>query len=107
MILSPRQPPRRTPTEVDIAWAAGIYEGEGCTVFTGTGVATSVTQRDTWLLYRLQELFGGSIAQYRGYGTWRVCGDSMRAFITAIEPFLSPRRRSQINAARSAIELHR
>src|SRR5258706_7126079 len=63
-----RNPPTEVPTMKDIAWAAGIYEGEGsvsrdvnCTGYW-SGIRISVTQKDRWLLHRLKALFGGTIA---------------------------------------------
>lgn len=95
----------------DIAWAAGIFEGEGTTCPSNAKrnytVVAAVTQKDLWLLRRLQELFGGSVDQYpqqyrnttRLYGRWRLTGPAARGFLMTIYTFMSPRRKDQIKAA--------
>ena len=90
------------PTLLDIAWAAGIYEGEG-SVYSGHKNSESllVVQKDTWILYKLQYLFGGSISLNSHHGTrspcstWRLCGSRARGFLLTIFTWLSPRRRQQ------------
>lgn len=92
----------------DLAWAAGIYEGEGSCV-TGSGLAVTVAQKDKWLVDRLVALFGGSAltrpnisptSGKRGrINVWYVTGPRARGFILTIYTLLSPRRRAQINAA--------
>jgi hypothetical protein len=81
----------------DIAWAAGIYEGEGC--FAGSSSTSRfvhVVQKDPWLCYKLKSLFGGSVHIYNGYHKWMLCGDGARGFLLTIFTFLSPRRRKVI-----------
>ena len=99
----------RRPTAIEIAWAAGIYEGEGCCV-TGGGKKNSfyasVSQKDPECLYQMRDLFGGRIAKYdRKFNGkvcpihhWVVCGDRGRTFLGAIYPFLTSRRKAQIEA---------
>jgi hypothetical protein len=90
---------RERPTLLDIAWAAGIYEGEGhC-----TQDAIQIGQNDPWLLYRLQALFGGRVAptgEQRGkpfvHYRWSASGPRGRGFAMTIYKFLSPRRQAQI-----------
>jgi len=76
----------------DIAWAAGIYEGEG----NFTGKTVRVVQKDSWLVYELQRIFGGKVKQYNGYHQWTMHGWKCRGFILTIFTFLSPRRKAQI-----------
>ena len=86
------------PTSLDIAWAAGVYEGEGCASGKGPGTIM-VTQQDTWILERLKALFGGSFYKtYNGSGctNWVLCGARARGFALTIYAYLSPRRREQI-----------
>ena len=59
-------------TAQDIAWAAGIYEGEGycrTTKDPGSGRPSSfgvvLSQKEQWLPVRLMTMFGGRIAQYK------------------------------------------
>jgi hypothetical protein len=83
---------------VDIAWAAGIYEGEGH--FGGHTVR--IVQKDSWLPYELQRKFGGSVKQYtrstdsKEYHYWTLSGPGAREFLLTIFTFLSPRRKAQI-----------
>jgi len=102
--------PIKVPTAIDVAWAAGIYEGEGtCSIKGGSSgkgsYSTTVSQKDPELLYRLRDLFGGSVNLYK-VGTkrkfevhhWLVSGDKARGFLAAIYPFLTCRRKAQIDA---------
>lgn len=87
--------PTRAPMFTDIAWAAGIYEGEGSCNKKGI----RVYQKDPWLLYRLQELFGGAVhlrPSAKGVWDWDVAGVYGRNFVAAIWPWLSPRRQAQL-----------
>lgn len=107
----PRRPlkpkPNRQPKAVirpsihDIYWAAGVNEGEGSILQTGA----SVNQNDRWLVFRLQELFGGNVTMYNGGNgpiwNWSVCGSRGRGFIYTIFRLLSPRRQTQIRKAKS------
>lgn len=106
------------PTMRDLAWAAGIYEGEGTCVRNGKGSSTAVvTQKDRWLLDRFQQLFGGRIylRTYRrtGYGSsemasnfrWQINGKRARGFLLTMYTFLSPRRRTQIRRALGVAEV--
>jgi hypothetical protein len=94
-----------TPCVTDIAWAAGIYEGEGCITDRGTGI--QVSQRDRWLLDRLRSLFGGTVggpysqtdpttSNRKPIHRWILHGVRAQAFIVEIWPYLSPRRQKQL-----------
>ena len=74
---SVRLAPTAHPTTLDIAWAAGIHEGEGwCgrtsanrkTGKTSTTETINIAQKDHWLLFRLKALFGGSIVSHSNEG---------------------------------------
>jgi hypothetical protein len=109
--------PTKIPTAIDIAWSAGIYEGEGSCVVSGGNVNTKsfsicVPQKDPEFLYRLRDWFGGGIKLYnvgkeRRFEIyhWVVCGDNARAFVAVVYPFLTSRRRAQIDATRASIFL--
>ncbi len=98
--------PIKTPTMLDVAWAAGIYEGEGSCVAGGHGknsFSVTVAQKDPEFLYRLRDLFGGGVKFYNvgkqgrfEIYHWVVCGDRARAFLGAIYPYLTSRRKAQI-----------
>lgn len=94
-------PPIRIPTEAEIAWAAGIYEGEGCVAGTKGRTIAVVSQKDPELLYRMRELFGGGITMVRMgtpkyCHTWKLYGDVARSFFVSIYPWLTTRRKGQI-----------
>ncbi len=95
--------PTKIPTKEEIAWAAGIYEGEGSAGGPGPTPEIRIPQKDhqkdQWVLRRLLQWFGGNIyAKYTepGIHIWRVGGPRARNFINCIWPHLSPRRREQI-----------
>ena len=98
----------RSPSVADLAWAAGIFEGEGSAGIGGGSGQMQVTQLDTWILYRLQEFLGGSVGgPYRndyhsnlGHGrqkfVWYATGPRARGIAMTLFTFLSPRRRQQM-----------
>ena len=105
---NPLRAPVEHPTTLDIAWAAGIFEGEG---YVGVPFAkygprhpiVSVVQKDEWLTERLRILFGGTNKRYgkdrRIYSYWRLTGARATGFLMTIYKFLSPRRQQQIRDA--------
>lgn len=96
------------PTDIDIAWAAGIYEGEGHASSGGTSKAgrtiAIVSQKDPEILYRLRAMFGGRIEMTRAntdkfLHKWVIYGDYARSFFALIWPFMTARRKVQIEKA--------
>jgi hypothetical protein len=93
--MKPGLEARAHPSLLDIAWAAGVYEGEGT---CGRNSEVSVTQKDRWILERLQYLFGGHICKSgpsRTCSLWQISGSRGRGFLMTIFSFLSPRRKAQ------------
>jgi len=99
--------PVKHPTSADIIFAAGFYEGERSCSSAGRSKTCSVDvcQKDPEILYRLRELFGGSVQQHfrkkgdsRYWFRWAMSGDRGRNFLKLIYPYLSTRRTSQIDA---------
>ena len=95
--------PTERPTMRDIAWAAGVYEGEGSVTKRGKGIRTNLVQKDAWLCLRLQALFGGTLSVMRltsrpgsTYTQWSLGGVRTEGFLYTIFTMLSPRRRAQI-----------
>jgi hypothetical protein len=91
---------------MELAWAAGIYEGEGTARITGGnggGCSVHVAQKDPWILHRFEEIFGGrvrpvkAVYKMRDYPlyAWIVSGARARGFLMTIYSFLSPRRKVQ------------
>ncbi len=106
----PELAPTTHPALTDIAWAAGIVEGEGCVTKQKYGVGVRVSQKEPWILYRLQALFGGSIGKQKQHhsntfsagsvlGTWNLQGPRARGLLMTIYKWLSPHRRAQVQAA--------
>lgn len=105
------------PTAEDVAFFAGFYEGEGSchTVKTYNALGVKVRQKDPELLYRMRDLWGGSVKfsairsgkaspTFEGYESWKnpifswtLSGDRARSFLRQIYPLLSSRRKAQID----------
>lgn len=114
--VKPELAPTLHPTNMDIAWAAGVYEGEGTCSASSTRRSTwvMVSQKDAWLCPKLRDLFGGRIriykaycngpgSEYREYHRWDLCGPRALGFLQTIYSFLSPRRQGQIKVALDAV----
>jgi hypothetical protein len=102
------------PSTADIAWAAGIYEGEGC----AKDERVQVVQKRPWILLKLRARFGGRIVAYnarqgghgrRGaiYWLWVIHGGRARGFLLTIYQFLSPYRREQARRLLAYTRPHR
>jgi hypothetical protein len=96
--------PTETPTDLDWAWAAGIYEGEGHASARPTTTYCEVAQKDDWLTNRFLALFGGSVkvaskGRKHHLNHWYLTGDRARTFLRTIMPLLSPWRREQATRA--------
>jgi hypothetical protein len=78
----------------EIAWAAGVYEGEGS--FSGDRVV--IVQKDSWILYRLIKIFKFGSVRLHGDNCqkWCVSGEDARQFLLTIFTELSPRRKAEI-----------
>ncbi len=97
------------PTLSDIIFLAGFYEGEGYCGFTlntnglSGGIRIGIEQKDPYFLYRMRNLFGGSIGKHKNRDSqmyiWRVFGARARGLLMTIYKFLSPRRQGQIRKA--------
>ena len=90
------------PTPEVVAWAAGIYEGEGSTyVRSKGGGILSISQKDPWILEKLKKYFGGTITRHsRKYQMfrWQVCGSRARWFAQSIQDYLSPWRFKKLHS---------
>ena len=81
-----------TPDGAVIAWAAGLFDGEGTILFSGNRVTAQMSMTDLDLLERMQASFGGSIyaiakrkAHWKDAWVWR-CGSTPNSmkFLEAI-----------------------
>ncbi len=107
--LNPDHSASRVPTHADVAWAAGVYEGEGAVLTPKSKYGTrkpvvSLVQKDDWLCNELRAIFGGTVRVYakpdgRKFNYWRLTGARAIAFLLVIYKFLSPRRQQQIQNA--------
>lgn len=97
---------------IDVAWAAGFFEGEGCfgkPVHNSRSLHLDASQATREPLERLVAIFGGKIYDRpltrsgKDFWSWRLFGlDAVNA-IAAMYPQLSARRQAQ---AREALALH-
>ena len=78
----------------EIAWAAGVYEGEG----SFSGDQAIIVQKDSWILIRLSKIFNFGSIRLHGDNClkWCLSGKDARKFILTIFTELSPRRKSEI-----------
>jgi hypothetical protein len=88
-------------TSHDVAWAAGIFEGEGCASPSSKGSNSGyiiIGQKNPWILRRLRARFGGSVSPLlqNGVHHWNLSGDTARHFAQLVYQYLSPRRRKQM-----------
>lgn len=84
----------------DLAYIAGLVDGEGCIGFTQVGqyktwaVRVTITNTNLSILEWVQSIFGGRIQSFHGKKEWKVGyhldirWDSAVAFLEAIEPWL-------------------
>lgn len=104
-LRNPKTRPTTSPRMLDIAWAAGLYEGEG-TISLEIGQKTgrprfmvSVSQNEPEILLRLKAMFGGGVARTTVRAThhiWYLNGLRAHGFLLTIFSFLSRRRRDQV-----------
>lgn len=98
---------------VDIAWAAGFLEGEGCFMkrknpLHSMSPRISAVQKQREPLDRLVKLFGGKVSKEwqkreRTYGEgsiwrWTVYGPRAVGIMMTIFTWMSPRRRQRIKS---------
>lgn len=101
------------PSSTMVAWAAGIYEGEGYCWhkvvknvsrgiwYTNSRYEASVTQKERFILDQLRTYFGGAVRYYKKtkntneHFRWSLHGTRARVFLKIIYRWLSPRRKKQ------------
>ncbi len=91
--------------EVDLAWASGLFEGEGtfCFQSTGIGSAVAIQMTDQDVLEKMKNLFGGKITvAYEAKNNWKTCyrwtlgiKDGSEYFVNSIYPYLMSRRQAK------------
>lgn len=98
------------PTTRDLEWAAGFLEGEGSFQRCGSSEAIYCRQVNPEPIHRLQELFGGVIAQRLPgdrFGKqvqleWHCTGARARGVMLTLYSLLSQKRKEQIKKALAA-----
>jgi len=101
----------KTPSDLDIAWTTGFYEGEGTARLAGRtkrGFMISIPQKDPEALVLIRDWFGGSIRRpgKSGCQSLEICGDRARILAALMYERLTLRRKQQIDAT-SAMEFLR
>jgi hypothetical protein len=82
---------------VEIAWAAGFYEGEGSCSYAAGSFRLSIPQVNLEPLERIHRYFGGGLSiNSRGISSVQIYGKRGVDFAVAIYPHLSQRRQKQI-----------
>ena len=98
-------PATRSPTTLEIAWAAGFLDGEGSFQHRWKkGCGVTGVQKDPELLYRLLEMFGGIVRKQSANDpnscyTWTANGARARGVMMTLYKFLSKRRQEQVRKA--------
>ncbi len=103
---------------IDLAWAAGFIDGEGCfhvRDYTSKAVVTmSITQVDRRPLDRLARVIGGVVVKgprnhskspnSQGYHWIRFQGKKLDRFFAEIQPYLSEPKREQYTRCKERVE---
>lgn len=94
-----------------LVWCAGFIEGEGCFDGARRGgtkrFSVQCSQVQKWPIDRLTDAFGGSVCfvtsghaknpKHSPYYKWAVTGQTARDVMTAMYPYLSPKRQAKID----------
>lgn len=95
-------------TEAQVAWLAGIYEGEGsCAITGGRAIRVSITMTDQDVMESIANLTTlGSVRtvpqrneNYKQAYTWSIGSSDAVLFLQAIMPWLGHRRTERAQAA--------
>ena len=89
--------------DTDIAWLAGIIEGEGCIIFNRTpSIIVSMTDRD--IIERVAKLFGRHCYANKPHGkglkdvfTARIHATDAMGIMEAIRPYMGKRRTAKMD----------
>jgi hypothetical protein len=96
--------------QVDVAWAAGFFDGEGTVRIHNRSLEAGLTNTFLPSLIWFRKRFGGSLSAYtrksdkhRPAFRWKVYGKSAHAFLTTIIPYLKEKKpQAQIAVAWSS-----
>lgn len=96
--------------ETTIAWAAGLFDGEGTIIFGKRNkVFVAISMTDLDILERMQSGFGGVIyplkkrkAHWKDAWMWKINGTKKSLeFLEMIYPYLGVRRQAKVEEART------
>jgi len=105
--------PTQRPSMVNIGWIIGLYEGEGNCWAANGHLTLRIGQNDPEILYRAQDLFGGSVHCYKKSRTdpdgkprarpgstfmWVLCGPRARGLAMTMYGELSAARRFKLRS---------
>lgn len=95
-----------SPTNLDLAWAAGFLEGEGSFLCGNGSENVTAVQVNPEPLGRLKQVFGGSVSlkedsrkNTQDHLVWMTSGARARGIMLTLFTFMSERRQGQIIAA--------
>ena len=99
-----REPPKRSPELEDIRTAVELFETEmrfvEYNVQGSVALQMHVTIARRAMLLKLVDCFGGAIYELKKQNVlrWRLTGEPLQSFLRTLEPELSQRGRSRLNA---------
>jgi hypothetical protein len=104
----------RKATEIDWAWFAGVFEGEGTITFAGrkrNQVQLRISMTDEDVVRRCHEIAGGYFRserhrekRYKPFWRWEIGGaQKVSEVLDRIEPYLGKRRWARAQEAREKI----
>lgn len=91
----------------ELAWVAGILEGEGSFVFNGKYIRVSASMTDLDVLQKVQIILGGNLIKNKAYEgwkqswTWYINTNAAVECMKKVLPFLCTRRTEQVVKALS------
>jgi hypothetical protein len=110
--------PTMTPSDTDLAWAAGIMDGEGCIAikldskkpgWTRHELKVDVTNTNEPIIRKLQAMFGGGISIPKSQGPnrrrvahWQIYGRRAAGCLRAILPYMVAKKPEAVLAIEMA-----
>ena len=91
-------------TAEEIAWAAGLFEGEGCITGVNGRFTVKVNNTDEWVILRLAEIMGFGFVygpyhnsetdghRRKPFWVWTAFEEAALDTVQILSPWLSPRR---------------
>jgi hypothetical protein len=106
-------PARMRPTQRVLGWAAGFYEGEGCSFYSATARSHRIVinQVECEPLERMIQYFGGHIHAIPAHRAskpswrWQCYGARARGIMLTLYALLSAKRQAQIRKVIAAGEV--